>query len=614
MFSALKFYGARLRQASAAELLYRLKTGANTWRSQRITRRGKLPCHLPHAVSRCAVESVQLPQFEGIVTADVVQQILDGAIFCHGYDVTTVQQWRKILGVGKNETIPQGAEGADIRTVWEPARLQHLTLLMVYLVQQGATPNRREITTFVTKELTGWLAANPFLHGVQYYSAMECGLRIPVFCYALNVLRNDLAEGEFKGLSDSIYLHAWWIERNLSLYSSLGNHTICEACGLVFAGVVFRELEPGQRWLNRGQELLRRELGRQVLEDGGPLEQSFAYHRFVLDVYWLTIDLLERNHASDCQEMRERLREAEYFINVISDAGGRFPAVGDEDGGHAIAPGIGPCRERVPQPLDGCRSFSSAGYTVMRGDAGFRLLFDHGPLGMPPLYNHGHADALSITLSCEGDEMLVDPGTYRYNGTPSYRTYFKSTRAHNTVVIDGLDQAEQVTGFIWKSPYTCSVLKNKLINGRYVIEAEHTGYNRLKSPVIHRRALWYTPQESVVLKDTFIGSGEHDFTIYFHFHPDVTISPDHEWWRIERLRGKGILWIKPLDNYRFELAKGQTDAPLGWYSPAYGQKTPSPTLWCRRQGFCTEVTFTTCICLNGNKVTESQGDYSWIPA
>ena len=66
--------------------------------------------------------------------------------------------------------------------------------------------------------------------------------------------------------------------------------------------------------------------------------------------------------------------------------------------------------------------------------------------GMPPLYNHGHADALSITLSVGGKETLVDPGTYRYNGEPEFRKYFKGTRAHNTVTIDGLDQAVQETG------------------------------------------------------------------------------------------------------------------------------------------------------------------------
>ena len=60
---------------------------------------------------------------------------------------------------------------------------------------------------------------------------------------------------------------------------------------------------------------------------------------------------------------------------------------------------------------------------------------------MAPLYNHGHADALSVTLSLGETPFLIDPGTYRYNGVPDWRRYFKGTRAHNTICIDEQDQA-----------------------------------------------------------------------------------------------------------------------------------------------------------------------------
>ena len=57
------------------------------------------------------------------------------------------------------------------------------------------------------------------------------------------------------------------------------------------------------------------------------------------------------------------------------------------------------------------------------------LTFDHGPLGMAPLYNHGHADALSVNVALDGEALLVDPGTFRYNDEPLFRKYFKGTRA-----------------------------------------------------------------------------------------------------------------------------------------------------------------------------------------
>src|SRR5262249_62005662 len=84
-----------------------------------------------------------------------------------------------------------------------------------------------------------------------------------------------------------------------------------------------------------------------------------------------------------------------------------------------------------------------------RGAAGLVVVIDHGPLGMAPGYGHGHADALSLSACVRGEGLLIDPGTYGYNLGEKWRRYFRSTRAHNTVTVDGLDQALQVGTFLW---------------------------------------------------------------------------------------------------------------------------------------------------------------------
>ena len=83
-------------------------------------------------------------------------------------------------------------------------------------------------------------------------SAMECGLRIPVFFYCLKAIDN-LTETERLRLLTAIYEHAWWVSHRLSLYSSPGSHTIAEAVGLVFAGAVFKSSKEGKAWLDRGR-------------------------------------------------------------------------------------------------------------------------------------------------------------------------------------------------------------------------------------------------------------------------------------------------------------------------------------------------------------------------
>ncbi|HBA86939.1 MAG TPA: heparinase [Geobacter sp.] len=530
-----------------------------------------------------------LPVFRPEGSPAEVQGILSGERFTLNTDRYTLRQWEAELS-GRG-----GAGGAgtpDIRAVWEPARLQHVTLLLAYLSGREEGENLPAVREFARQELLGWLDANPFLQGPHYRSAMECALRIPVFFYAMKLLDN-LSPAESTRVGEAAYAHALWVEANLSLHSSRGNHTVCEAAGLVFGGAMFRDAERGRHWLARGIALLGEELVRQVLDDGGALEQSLSYHRFVLDLYWLTADFLEGSGLHDCGRWRSRLRKGEAFLGAFSSPGGRLPALGDSDDGHAVAPGLAPAREALPLPKSGCRAFPAAGYTVFAAAGGMRLTFDHGPLGMPPLNNHGHADALSLTLSLAGNDLLVDPGTYRYNGEPSWRSYFKGTAAHNTVTIDGLDQAVQETGFIWSNPYGCRVLRREEAPHGYLVEAEHDGYRRLTDPVLHRRAVVLAARDALVVRDSFTGAGEHHFDLHFHLHPEAAVTRDGECWHVQR--GGSRIWLRLLGEGDLELLHGGESSPLGWYSPAYGSKVPSKLLRCRKSGACRSTSFGTAI-------------------
>ncbi|HBO69308.1 MAG TPA: heparinase, partial [Deltaproteobacteria bacterium] len=190
-------------------------------------------------------------------------------------------------------------------------------------------------------------------------------------------------------------------------------------------------------------------------------------------------------------------------------------------------------------------------------------------------------------------ELLVDPGTYRYNGEPSWRRYFKSTSAHNTVTVDGLDQAVQETGFIWSNPFGCRVLRRAEVEAGYLVEAEHDGYRRLPEPVLHRRALLHAAPGVLVVRDSFSGAGEHDFALHFHLHPDAAVSREDGWWYISR--GERRIWLTLLDGCHLELLQGELDPLLGWYAPAYGSKVPAGVLRCRKRGACRSVSFRTVI-------------------
>ena len=66
---------------------------------------------------------------------------------------------------------------------------------------------------------------------------------------------------------------------------------------------------------------------------------------------------------------------------------------------------------------------------------------DGGPHGFLSIAAHAHADALSAEVRYGGVDVLADPGTYCYHGDPAWRSYFRSTIAHNTLEVAAANQS-----------------------------------------------------------------------------------------------------------------------------------------------------------------------------
>ena len=566
----MRFLALRIRHTSLGEWLTR---GTQTVQRLRIR-------FFPLSYVEDRLKSLDFSHLENLELPDCVASTKEGEI-------------ESILG-GKKFALGNGnLEKMDIRAQWEPARLQHVAVLTNALLQKQITARvANKVGDFAKKTVLDWIDANPFPHGVNYLSAMECALRIPVFFSCIKTA--PMGQDEVYKVLATIYQHAWLISKRLSLYSSLGNHTIAECVGLVFAGAIFHNLPEGTSWLKKGVQLLEQESTHQILEDGGPCEQSFSYHRFVLDLYWLATNFLGKNRIRDCSGMKQRLSQGEQFLAAFGDNNGSLPGIGDSDDGHAVAPGVFPRRPAINRKPEQLEIFEQTGYSVINSQEGVKLTFDHGPLGMAPLYNHGHADALSITLSKNGKGLLVDPGTYRYNGVPEFRRYFKGTRAHNTVTIDGLDQAVQETGFIWSKPYESVLEKSEEKDGEVFVQASHNGYSALKELVIHKRTVLYFDKTGFVVKDVFFGEGIHSFELNFHLHPDAVCNEEDGWLVIDHHQGERI-FLKLLGNHSFKLYSGEGNPPFGWYSPTYGIKMKSGVLSCLIEGTPEDVSFITAI-------------------
>ena len=486
----------------------------------------------------------------------------------------------------------------DVRVAWEPARLQQLVALAL-LAERDPGPAGADAVAALESQLASWVAANPPYLGIHYISAMECALRLIAACHALDRVRGRLTRPDetWPALLEIVGSHAPLIERRLSLYSSRGNHTIAECAGLLYAGILFPEQARAARWRARGLALLRQEAARQVLSDGGGIERAFQYHRFVIDLLGLVERLLAHRNDAVPDEITAALARGRRFLAAVSLPNGELPAVGDGDGAYALSRflRLNGVAEAVEEPVV---HFLETGYSVLRAEDGEATLalFDHGAHGMPPAYGHAHADALSLILYRNGEPMLIDPGTFTYTGDATWRQYFRSTAAHNTVVVNGRDQARQESPFQWSEPLPC-----RLVNADTTPQGmvRMLGYVGGHGPgqYRHLRGVAYQPDEWIFVWDLIDGTEMLELEQHWHCGVPARQTQLPRFLEIAGKKGRVLLRMRGGEGLP-DIVSGWEGPPLGWRSPIYGRKEPCAVIRrvSRTRG---PATFDTIITLSG---------------
>lgn len=458
----------------------------------------------------------------------------------------------------------QGNSVGDVRASWEPARLQQLLGLAVLGTDSDVEPACQQLATELLQDtLVSFAERNPPWTGVHFVSAMECGLRVIAVAFALDQARTlAIAPSAWGTAMTMIDCHARLIEHRLSLYSSLGNHTLAEAVGLLVASRVLEGYvvaADSNRWFELGWRLLNQELPRQIRADGGPLEQANGYLKFIVDLGQLGVLLAEPRRPFSATVYRS-LSSGYAFLEALPVR--PLMSVGDADDGYAITPLWDSASQWFAkhQRVATKQTYPQSGYSIWQNR--LRLVLDHGELGMEPGFGHGHADALSLTMGDEKGDWLIDPGTFTYTGDEEWRRYFRGTKAHNTVCVARRDQAHQVAPFLWQSPYFSRLLSRWSVSHWDCALAVHDGYQELG--VLHWRGV-AASDTCVVVWDALVGAVDMLATAHWHTHPEVTVHEN--FWEHEDGR-KLHVWFSGMLN--IEVFKGSEQPRLGWCSPAYG--------------------------------------------
>jgi hypothetical protein len=507
---------------------------------------------------------------------------------------------------------------SDVKVPWELSRFYFL----IWLGKAHLLTGDSVYADKALKLVDNWIDTNPPGYGVNWVVPMEVAIRAInwIASYGFFTGSTLWTESLRQKIHTSLFMHGDFIRNHLEYSRRLGNHFLSNAVGLIVIGAFFAHTPKGKRWFRFGSRLLERQMDIQVTPDGVDYEKSNSYHRFVLELFIAGYITGKRAGYSFRKGFEDRLHAMFRFVEAYIKPNGQSPNIGDADDGRVI-------RFRAEEDLndhryllslgtvlfgdemlkatsgefseaalwltgiEGYNSFSSVvpagskatfryfregGYIIVRND-NIYFIMDVGDLGIQGKGGHGHNDTFSFELQIQGEDIIVDPGTYCYTMDPRERQKFRSSAFHNTVVVDGEEIADfQHLWYVRKDTTHPVVTRAEHTGTSVVIEAYHSGYTRLSGSPVHTRFVSIdTVTRDITITDTVSGTGEHTCEAFLHLAPDLNINGSGE--NTYEVSHRGI-------RGRIALEGGKSDIISSWYSPGYGRRTPAACIRTRAEG------------------------------
>lgn len=231
-------------------------------------------------------------------------------------------------------------------------------------------------------------------------------------------------------------------------------------------------------------------------------------------------------------------------------------------------------------------AFPDAGVYLLRDEDRY-LHFNTGGIGVNGRGSHGHNDALSIEVSACGTAFIVDPGSYVYTADLHERHLFRSTAYHSTVQVDGAEQntIDESAPFVIGNEARPRVTTWESSADTDLVIAEHNGYQRLESPITHRRTIRFDKRERFwLVHDELAGAETHEFSFRFHVAPslDTKVRPDGIVEVCDKMNGARLLIVRQQPDRTTELEMEAALEPR-YSSRDYGEKQPSVSVcWSAR--------------------------------
>lgn len=493
----------------------------------------------------------------------------------------------------------------DVKYAWEFSRLQFLQPVALHA---RYTKDAKSLA-FVERAISSWHASNPPFVGIGWSSGIELSLRAISLLVVTTLIGDQLSSQTLGRIEEILRGHAFWLARYPSRFSSANNHLVSEDAALYLLGAACPFLDGADRMRLHAEQGLIREAQLQILSDGVAAEQSPTYGALTSELLLLCTFVAAHRGTPMPDSVTQRLSAFSEWIFWLAEADGTVPAIGDDDEGRvltlgqheptyatSVAAAIAAFVQRsdiVPphqftlrnalakqvEPAarpSGTRTFGVGGYTIHRARPRNRdvtLVIDHAPLGYLAIAAHGHADALAFTMNVDGQPLFVDPGTYLYHSGHHWRDWFRNTRSHNTVSVEGAEQSVISGAFNWA--HKANARLERVQTEPFMLSVSHDGYEK-RFGVEHFRR--YTIEgDALVLHDALAGGPKRNVEIVLQLSPECEAMIERNVAIIRRVGDTIARVTFPCGGW-LRSSRGEDRIDGGWVSPHFGAKIPATRL------------------------------------
>jgi len=239
----------------------------------------------------------------------------------------------------------------------------------------------------------------------------------------------------------------------------------------------------------------------QFTDNGLHVENSPDYHFFVLSKVKSFLACPWWAELCDNQEINALLHKAEILKYWLVDSYGRCLPVGDSSETQRVKDFSDTMWDVDKITYGDYASLCFDGYYQVRGNEEINdsILFF---MGAHHSNIHAHDDLQSLIWQENGEYLLVDGGKYGYK-SDKYRSYFRSSRAHNVLVL--FDENKQEINF--------SGVKNTIVengvdsHGWWFVKSRNKVYLGNGS-IVKCRDVWFLPKAGIIIVDKVVSTSD----------------------------------------------------------------------------------------------------------